>query len=143
MLENQLWLLPPHELGSAQVSTPNFKAQQDCHKKCRIDRSLSTFQTVLGVHLKPSMHTYCDSHQHIFCLRISYLQVPMNDARYAFTATNLTNGSILVAGGAQLPNTDDSWVSSGLLASCEIYTNGSWTFTGNLTFARAGHQVES
>ena len=69
------------------------------------------------------------------------VQASMNDARYAFTATNMTNGKILVAGGAQLPNTDTTWQSSNLLSSCEIYSNGVWTYTGNLSFPRAGHQV--
>ena len=65
----------------------------------------------------------------------------MNTARYAFTATVLQNGSVLVVGGAQLPNSESTWDNSQLLASCELYVNGTWYPSSNLTYPRAGHQV--
>ena len=65
----------------------------------------------------------------------------MSNARYAFTASLLANGSVLVTGGAQQPNSDANWTNSDVLASCEIYTNGTWYPTGSLNYARADHQV--
>lgn len=73
--------------------------------------------------------------------RFQNLQAPMAHARYAFTATQLKNGSILVVGGAQLQNSDLTWQNSGVLSSCELFTKGVWTSTSNLTYPRAGHQV--
>ena len=54
----------------------------------------------------------------------------MNVARISHTATLLSNGEVLVAGG------DNS-------GSAELYnpSTGSWTLTGSMTTARAGHQA--
>src|SRR5690242_14469406 len=53
-------------------------------------------------------------------------------ARYAHTATLLSNGKVLVAGG---------FGSSGDLASAELYdpATGTWTATGSLITARDSH----
>lgn len=65
----------------------------------------------------------------------------MNRARYASTATVLSNGSVLVTGGAQEPNAGADWTNAQLLSSCEIYNNGTWYTTGSLHIARADHEV--
>ncbi|MFJ8628868.1 DUF6603 domain-containing protein [Kitasatospora sp. NPDC093550] len=63
---------------------------------------------------------------------------PMTDARTGHQAVALRNGSVLVVGGT---------VSTGrgpaALAYCELYDPGTdtWTPTGSLTTARAGHQA--
>lgn len=59
----------------------------------------------------------------------------MNVARIFHTATLLSNGKVLVAGGA---NAD-----SGYLTSAELYdpSTGSWTLTGGMTTARELHQA--
>src|SRR5581483_10536088 len=56
----------------------------------------------------------------------------LNSARYAHTATLLSSGTVLVAGGE-----DDT----GPLASAELYdaATGSWAFTGSLNTARQLH----
>ena len=52
----------------------------------------------------------------------------MNNARDLHTASVLTNGKVLVTGG---------WNSS-ILNSAELYdpSTGTWTITGNMTYAR-------
>src|SRR6266513_4945075 len=57
----------------------------------------------------------------------------LNTARYEHTATLLSNGMVLVAGGFDNSNN--------LLPSAELYdpTTGNWTATGNLNIARADH----
>jgi Galactose oxidase, central domain/Kelch motif len=59
----------------------------------------------------------------------------MNAARVDHTATLLTNGEVLIAGGNN--NTD------GYLASAELYNpaTGKWTVTGSMTVARDGHEA--
>jgi hypothetical protein len=61
----------------------------------------------------------------------------MNVARVGHTATLLSNGQVLVAGG------DNSSLGGGYLASAEIYnpSTGSWTLTGSMTTARQSHQA--
>jgi N-acetylneuraminic acid mutarotase len=56
----------------------------------------------------------------------------MNTARYAHTATLLSNGLVLVAGG---------YGETSVLASAELYNaaTGQWTATGTMNTARAGH----
>ncbi|CAF1468140.1 unnamed protein product [Adineta steineri] len=56
----------------------------------------------------------------------------MNDARSSHTASVLSNGKVLVVGGAD---------NSGSLNSAELYdpSSGTWTTTGNMTDARKGH----
>jgi len=57
----------------------------------------------------------------------------MNVARLSHTATLLTNGEVLVAGGRTY--------APGSLAEVELYnpSTGAWTTTGNMNTARAGH----
>jgi hypothetical protein len=59
----------------------------------------------------------------------------MNADRSSFTATLLNNGMVLVAGG------DTSLFGSGILASAELYdpATGTFTLTGTMNSARAGH----
>jgi hypothetical protein len=61
----------------------------------------------------------------------------MNVARISHTATPLSNGEVLVAGGS------NSSLGGGYLASAELYNSsmGSWTLTGSMTTAREGHQT--
>jgi hypothetical protein len=61
----------------------------------------------------------------------------LNVARVAHTATLLSNGEVLVAGG------DNSSFGGGYLSSAELYnpSTGSWTFTGSMTTARQSHQA--
>ena len=56
-------------------------------------------------------------------------------ARYSHTASVLTDGKVLVTGGAKADGDD--------LDSTELYdpSTGSWTITGNLNDARCGHTV--
>jgi len=63
----------------------------------------------------------------------------MNAARELHTATLLTNGQVLVAGGY---NDADPFNHS--LASAELYNpaTGSWALTGSLNAPRYGHQAE-
>src|SRR5207244_12793019 len=58
----------------------------------------------------------------------------MNVARYYHTATLLSNGQVLVAGG-------DGTTCSGTSTSAELYTpsTGTWTHTGNLNVGRYLH----
>jgi hypothetical protein len=58
----------------------------------------------------------------------------LNTARFGHTATLLSNGKVLVAGGAGADN-------GSILDSAELYdpAKGKWTFTGRLTAAHAGH----
>jgi hypothetical protein len=57
----------------------------------------------------------------------------MNVARLTHTATLLTNGEVLVAGGRTY--------APGSLAEVELYnpSTGAWRTTGNMNTARAGH----
>ncbi len=59
----------------------------------------------------------------------------MNVARIDHTATLLSNGEVLVAGGNN--NTD------GYLSSAEVYhpSSGKWTLTGSMTVPRDGHDA--
>jgi hypothetical protein len=61
----------------------------------------------------------------------------MNVARISHTATLLSNGDVLVAGG------DNSSLGDGYLASAELYnpSTGSWTLTGSMSTARQRHQA--
>ena len=61
----------------------------------------------------------------------------MNVARTSHTATLLSNGQVLVAGG------DNTTFEGGPLASAELYnpSSGTWTLTGSMTSAREGHQA--
>jgi large repetitive protein len=61
----------------------------------------------------------------------------MNVARVGHTATLLSNGQVLVAGG------DNSALGGGYLSSAELYnpSTGSWTITGSMTTARQSHQA--
>jgi WD40 repeat protein len=56
----------------------------------------------------------------------------LNDYRELHTATLLTNGQVLVAGG---------WDGFNFLSSAELYdrTTGAWTVTGNLNTPRSSH----
>lgn len=60
----------------------------------------------------------------------------MNLARQSHTATLLTNGKVLVAGGETYDGTNYSWV-----ATAELYdpVTGLWTVTGSLTDPREYH----
>src|SRR5258708_38651522 len=60
----------------------------------------------------------------------------LNVARGAHTATLLSNGEVLVAGG------DNSSFGGGYLSSAELYnpSTDSWTLTGTMTTARQSHQ---
>ena len=60
----------------------------------------------------------------------------MNVARISHTATLLSNGEVLVAGG------DNPSLGGGYLASAELYNpaTGSWTLTGSMTTPRERHQ---
>lgn len=63
----------------------------------------------------------------------------LNTGRYYHTATLLTNGSVLVAGGiGPIPGGTGAL---GTLASAELYSPGTqaFTFTGNLVYARDEH----
>jgi hypothetical protein len=55
----------------------------------------------------------------------------LNTARYSHTATLLSNGTVLVAGG----------YNGGAIASAELYDSatGTWTYTGSLNTARYSH----
>src|SRR6266404_5515514 len=59
----------------------------------------------------------------------------MNIARVNHTATLLSNGEVLVAGGNN--NT------TGYLSSAELYNplTGKWTLTGSMAIARTGHEA--
>jgi hypothetical protein len=65
--------------------------------------------------------------------------VPMTDARSGHQAVRLADGRVLVVGGV-LPGGDGSGTA---LAYCELYdpATGTWSPTGSLTTARAGHQA--
>ena len=62
----------------------------------------------------------------------------MTTARGGHSATLLTNGKVLIAGGAQWSST-----ASVPLASAELYdlSTGSFTTTGSMTTARSGHRA--
>ncbi len=61
----------------------------------------------------------------------------MNTPRDGHTATLLSNGQVLVAGG------DNSTLASNPLASAELFNpaTGKWTLTGNMTVPRESHQA--
>src|SRR5579862_1208521 len=58
----------------------------------------------------------------------------LNTAKEDHTATLLTNGQVLVAGGEN---------STGFLASAELYnpSTGKWTVTGSMSTPRINHQA--
>ena len=58
----------------------------------------------------------------------------LNDARFSHTATLLSDGKVLVAGGFHM-------FLGNALPSAELYNpaNGTWTTTGSLNIARAVH----
>src|SRR5437773_480322 len=60
----------------------------------------------------------------------------MHDPRDGHTATLLSNGKLLIAGGCAGPNGNSLG-----LASAELYdpATGTWTFTGSMTTARVEH----
>ncbi|MCE3555574.1 Kelch-like protein 17 [Pseudonocardia sp. RS11V-5] len=64
---------------------------------------------------------------------------PMTDARTGHPAVLLDNGHVLVVGGS-VPTGRDSAAD---LAFCELYdpATDTWTPTGNMTVARAGHRA--
>jgi hypothetical protein len=68
-----------------------------------------------------------------------FLRPDMRDARTGDTATTLQEGTILFAGGIDNSGVDGSGVFA--IASAEIYspTNGTFTWTGNMTTARNAH----
>ena len=59
---------------------------------------------------------------------------PMNVARQGATATLLSNGKVLVAGGSKFINGD-------AIASAELFdpSTGAWTLTGTMNVARSQH----
>ena len=61
----------------------------------------------------------------------------MNVARISHSATLLSNGEVLVAGG------ENSSLAGTPLSSAELYNpaTGSWTLTGSMNTAREGHQA--
>jgi N-acetylneuraminic acid mutarotase len=64
--------------------------------------------------------------------------IPMSDARSGHQAVLLDDGRVLVVGGA-LPRGDGT---AAAIAYCELYDPaGTWSPTGSLTTARAGHQA--
>ena len=67
----------------------------------------------------------------------------MNRARLGHQAVALLNGSILAIGGSSLPEEDGNFTESALLSSCEIYLNGTWYYSANLTYPRANFQVKA
>lgn len=62
----------------------------------------------------------------------------MNTARFAHTATLLSNGMVLIAGGTQFNNTTGTFSS---LSSAELYNpaTGAFSATGSLNTGRYGH----
>lgn len=65
----------------------------------------------------------------------------MTSPRYAHTATLLTNGRVLVAGGSGPAPIDCSDLGEPVLSSAELYdpTNGTFIATGQMGQARVGH----
>lgn len=61
----------------------------------------------------------------------------MIEPRAAYTATLLSNGTVLVAGGFGQLGTGVAW------ASAELYdpSNGTWTATGNMLTTHSGHRA--
>lgn len=47
----------------------------------------------------------------------------------------------MAIGGSTLPEQDGSWNESSLLTSCEMFVNGTWYNSSNLTHPRANFQV--
>ena len=65
----------------------------------------------------------------------------MNQARTGHQGVALKNGSIMAIGGSSTPQEDGTWNETNLLISCELYINGTWQNSSNLTYPRADFQV--
>ena len=67
----------------------------------------------------------------------------MSQPRLGHQGVALLNGSIMAIGGSTVPEEDGSWNESSLLTSCEMFVNGTWYPSSNLTHPRANFQVQT